>query len=301
MKNRFLFCTHSETRHERQKENDKARERNPHACNVRTDGRRLIFVDAHGFGRPAGQLEGLPDFAAIHVLANRPGDFLVELLAGQHARRMHVVRDGSLFADANLPREFAEDEIRVGIGGLEMLISFPEIICSTTIRGGQRLANADVVPMSVVFTEVANTLVRIEQNVFVPVISDSVDLGAAPLEPDDFVVRVAQLATRAERNERLDIASDGFELLKDREIGIFGVQDRMATRANDCFGLAERTQHYGRAALWTIQPFGLRLRRSGEWWSARAHHQPSKLRRFFNSRSSNSANSPRYSAGSGSL
>src|SRR2546430_11966416 len=75
-----------------------------------------------GSGRPTGTFKVHRFIAATIVLANRPGDFLVELLAGQHARRMHVVRDGSLFADANLPREFAEDEIRVGVCSLKMLV-----------------------------------------------------------------------------------------------------------------------------------------------------------------------------------
>src|SRR5260370_7587903 len=95
--------------------------------------------------------------------------------------------------------------------------------------------------------------------------------------------------------------SNGFELLKNGEIGIFGVQDAMATRTNHRLGLAERVQHDGRAALRTIQTLRLWLRWSGKWWNARAHHQPSKLRRFLNLRSSNSTNSPKYRPGSGSL
>src|ERR1700674_1405521 len=208
---------------------------------------------------------------------------------------MDELRDSGPFADADLPRKFADNEIRAGIGGLEVSISFPEIICcrySAHFRGGQRLANTDVVPMAVVFAEIANAFVRIEQNVFGPVVADSFDLDAAPLESDDFVVGAAQLSARAQRNQRLDFTCGGFELLKNRQVGIFGVEDGMAAPAHDRFGLPERTKRDGRAALGTIQCLRLRLRRSGEWWSARAHHQPSKLRRFFNLRSSNSTNSP---------
>src|SRR5712692_6863797 len=301
VKDRLFFRAHIKTGHECEEENSKCGKRDPDAGDIDGDRRRLILVDAYRFGRSAGQLEGVPDFPAIHVLADGPGDFLVQLFAGEDARWMHKVRDGSLFPDTNLPRKFTEDEVRVGLSGLEVFISFSEIICSTTIRGGQRLANADVVPMSVVFAKVANALVRIEQNVLVPIVSDPVNVGATPLEPDEFVVRAAQLAARAERNERFDIVRDGFELLKNREIGIFGVEDRMATRADYRHGLPEGMQSDGGAALGTIQSLRLRLGRPGEWRSARAHHQPSKLRRFFNLRSSNSTNSPRYRAGSGSL
>src|ERR1700687_990498 len=304
MKDRVFFRAHIETGHERQEENSKGGERDPDAGDICGDGRRLILVDARRFGGSARKLEGIPDFPAVHVFADGPSDFLVELFAGQDARWMHVVSDGRLLADADLPGEFAEDEIRAGVDGLEMLISFPEIICphySANFRGGQRLANTDVVPMSVIFAEVANALVRIEQNVFVPVVGDSVDLGAAPLEADDFVVCAAQLAARTQGNEGPYVTRLYFELLEDGKVGVFSIQDRTAAPANDRFGLAERAQRDGRPALRTIQRFRLRLWRSGKWRSASAHHQPSKLRRFFNLRSSNSTNSPRYRAGSGSL
>src|SRR5437879_4177345 len=147
--------------------------------------------------------------------------------------------------------------------------------------------------MAVVFAQVANALIRIEENVFVPAVGDSVDLGAPPLEADDFVVGVAQLAARAKGNERPYVARLNFELLEDGQAGIFGVEDAMAARAHHSFGLAERAQHNGRAALRTIQRLRLRLGRPRKRRSACAHHQPSKLRKFFNLRSSNSTNSPR--------
>src|SRR3989475_1458608 len=157
MEDWLFFRARVKPGHERQQKNDKCAERDPRAGDVDGNGRRLILVYPNGFGRLAGQLEGAPDFPAVHVLADGPGDFLVELFAGEHARRMHVVRDGSLFADANLPREFTEDEIRVGITRLEVFIDFAKIICgcgTTKFRGWQRLADTNIVPMSVVFTEV---------------------------------------------------------------------------------------------------------------------------------------------------
>src|SRR5260370_1190600 len=211
---------------------------------------RLFFIAAIGSGWFAGHLEGVQVFPAVHVLADGPGDFLVELLAGEDARRMDEVRDSGVFADANLPRKFTEDEIGIGIASLKMFVGFSEVIGGGTgaieegaVHAGQRLANTDVVPISVLFAEVANGLVRIEENVLVPIVSDSVNGGAAPLKPDDFVIRAAKLAARAKGNERLDFTGGGFELLKNCQVGIFGVQDGMAAPAYHRFSLPARTQH----------------------------------------------------------
>jgi len=214
---------------------------------------------------------------------------------------MHIVGDDCVLADANLPRKFPEDKIRVGIARLEVLVGLAQVISSAHLVCRELLANSDVVPMSVIFAEVANALVRIEQQVFIPGVTDALDFAMAPLKADDLVVRAAQLAARTQGNEGPYVTRLYFELLEDGEVGVFGVEDGMAAPAHDRFGLAERTQRDGRAALRAIQRLRLRLRRPGKWRSASAHHQPSKLRRFFNLRSSNSTNSPRYRAGSGSL
>src|SRR6267142_7164298 len=166
---------------------------------------------------------------------------------------MDIVRDGGAFSDANLPGEFAENKIGAGIARLEVLVALAQIISRAALVHGELLANTNVVPVSVVFAKVANAFVRIKEHIFVPVVGDSVYLGAAPLEADDFVVRASQFSARAERDQRLGVARDGFELLKNRQVGIFGVQDAMAARAHDRFGLAERTQHNGGAALRAIQ------------------------------------------------
>src|SRR6267154_1477309 len=301
LEDRLFFGAHVKPGHEHQEKNREGRERSPDSGDVDGDRRRLICEHPHGLGRASRQLETFPDFPAVHVLANGPGDFLVELLAREDTRRMNIVRDGGVFVDANLPGKFAENKIGAGIARLEVLVALAQIISSAALVHGELLANTNVVPVSVVFAKVANAFVRIEEHVFVPVVGDSVYLGAAPLEPDDFVVRASQLAARAERDQRLDVARDGFELLKNRQVGIFGVENGMAARAHDGLCLAEGTQHNGGAALRAIQRLSLRLGRPGQRWSARAHYQPSKLRRFLNLRSSNSTNSPRYRAGSGSL
>src|SRR6266403_2123073 len=219
MEDRRFFRAHIETGHERQEENSKGGEREPDAGDVSGDRRRLIFVDARRFGGSAGKPKGVPDFPAVQVLADGPGDFLVELLAGQDAGWMHVVGDDGVLADANLPGKFAEDKICVGVGRLEMLVGFAQVINGASLVRRKLLANTDVVPMSVIFAEVANALVRIEQDVFVPAVGDSVDLGAAPLKPDDFVVRAAQLAARTQGNEGPYATRFNFELLEDGEVG----------------------------------------------------------------------------------
>ncbi len=117
--------------------------------------------------------------------------------------------------------------------------------------------------MAVVFGEVANAFIGIEENVFVPAVGDAVDLRASPLESNNFVVRVAQLAARTKGDERLYVTGLNFELLEDGQVGIFGVEDRMAARAHDGFGLAKRVQHNGCVSLRAIQRLRLRFCSAG--------------------------------------
>src|SRR6267154_743418 len=162
MEDRLFFRAHIETDHERQEENGKCGERDPGAGDVSGDRRRLIFEDAHRFRGSAGKSEGLPDFPSVHILADGPSDFLVELLAGEDSRGMHIVSDGGVLTDANLPGKFPEDKICVGVGSLEVFVDLAKVVRRTSIGHRKLLTNTDVVPMSVIFAEVANTLVRIE-------------------------------------------------------------------------------------------------------------------------------------------
>src|SRR5260370_38194923 len=125
----------------------------------------------------------------------------MELPAGEDARRMNEARESTVVAAANLPRKFTENEIGIGIASLKMFVGFSEIIGGGTgaieegaVHGGQRLANTDGGPMSVVFAEGTNALERIEENVLVPIVSDFVNGGGAPLKPHDFVIRAAKPA-----------------------------------------------------------------------------------------------------------
>ena len=79
--------------------------------------------------------------------------------------------------------------------------------------------------MAVVLGEVANALVRIEEDVFVPTVGDAFDLNGAPLKADDFVVGAANLAARAQGNERAGTSSVLLRIAAESEIGIFGVED----------------------------------------------------------------------------
>ena len=308
MQDRFFFREYVKSGHESQEEHGKCSKRDPNSGEIYADRRGLILVDARSFRRAAGQSECVPDFPAVHVFADGPGDFLVERFAGKDARRMNIIRDHSLFSDANLPGKFAENEIAVGLSSLKMLVALAKVIRRAARAGGKAsldsrelLADADVVPVAIVFAEVAKTLIRIEEQIFLPIVDDFFDLDVAPLEPDNLVVHAAQLAARAKRDERRGCMGSGFELLKDREIWVFGVENRMTAPAYNRLGLPERAERDGRSTLRAIERPRLGLGRPWERRSSYAHHQPSKLRRFFNLRSSNSTNSPRYKAGSASL
>ena len=143
-------------------------------------------------------------------------------------------------------------------------------------------ADGDVVPVALILAEIAETFVRIEEEIFVPVVAFAVGENAAALEADHFVVGAAQFSARAERDHRFEFAGGGFELLKDGEIRIFRVEDRVTAVANDGDSLLKRAERDGCATLRTIQRFDLRLGRRGgrtrrlrwsrrlrrKWWPA---------------------------------
>jgi len=106
--------------------------------------------------------------------------------------------------------------------------------------------------VAVIFGEIANGLVRIEEDILVPVIADALDLDAAALEADDFVIHPAKFAARAQGNERPVSCGNGLKFLQDLKVGILGVEDGMATLANHRFGVPQRAQHDGRSALRTV-------------------------------------------------
>src|SRR6266568_4517429 len=181
-----------------------------------------------------------------------------------------------------------------------MFVNFAQIVGRAGGTGkhsasnhGKLFANTYVVPVAVVLAQVAKAFVGIEENVLVPGIRDSFDRGVAALKANDLVVRASKLATRAKRNEGTNVARLHFELLKDGQVRILRVEDTAAAPADNRFRLSKSSERNSRAALGAIERAHLRFRRrSQEWWTC-AHHQPSKLRRFFSLSCSNSTNSPK--------
>src|SRR5207245_399300 len=165
MQDRFLFREYVKSGHESQEKHGKCSERDPNAGEIYADRRGLVLVDARSFRRAAGQFECVPDFPSVHVFADRPGDFLVERFAGKDARRVNIIGDESLFSDANLPGKFAENEIGVGVSSLKMLVALAKVIRRAAWAGGnssldsrELLADAAIVPVAIVFAEVAKTM-----------------------------------------------------------------------------------------------------------------------------------------------
>src|SRR5271154_5217716 len=153
-----------------------------------------------------------------------------------------IAHDGAL-AYADLPGKFSDDVSGGGVGGLEVAKVFTQVVGGGNdgaANGRQVLADRDIVPVALVFAEITKTPVGIEEQIFVPVVADTVGLDAAALEADDFVVGAAEFSARAERDEGLEFAGDGLELLENLERGIFGVEDGVAIFADDRYGLLER-------------------------------------------------------------
>src|ERR1700745_1594902 len=113
--------------------------------------------------------------------------------------------------------------------------------------------------MAVVFGEVAEALVRIEPHVLVPTVGDALEVDGAPLESNDSVVSSSNLASRAERNQRVILVRRRLELLQDLKVGIFRVEDRVAAVADNGDGIVERTHRQRRSAARTVQCTGLCL------------------------------------------
>ena len=98
-----------------------------------------------GSGGWPGRLEGFPDFLAVDVFADRPGDFAGSLLfAGQQVRRLDVVHHDGALADANLPGKFAEHVARGGFGGLEVAKVFAEIVGAWTTMALRTVGRFDL-------------------------------------------------------------------------------------------------------------------------------------------------------------
>src|SRR6185369_8377520 len=181
---------------------------------------------------------------------------------------------------AHLPGELAEDEIRLRGGRLEMLerLAVQEDVrpAAARVLVGRRLDDLDVVPVAVVLGEVAEPLVRIEEEVLVPAVRRPVDHDAANLVADRLPLLALERAARAERDLRLELLPR-LEFLEDVEIRVARVEDAAAAPADDGERLIERAELDRGAAL-----------RAGQRRDSGRAHQPSMRRRFFGASCSSS-------------
>src|ERR1700677_1751653 len=204
----------------------------------------FIFEAADRFGRLALEFEGLPDFFAVEIFADGPCDFagVFVFFVRQEVRWFDEVHHYRGVADSYLPRKLAEYKTRRRFSGLKVAIGFAEIIRVIDELVRERwldFANRDVVPVALVFAEVAKAFIGIEEKIFVPVVAFAFGKNAAALEADDFVVGATQFSARAERDHWLEFVGCCFELLEDCEIRVFRVENRVTAFANDGDGLLE--------------------------------------------------------------
>ena len=101
--------------------------------------------------------------------------------------------------------------------------------------------------MAVVLRQIAEALVGVEQKVFVPTVANAFHHNGAPLETNHLVEVAAHFSARAQGNERM-VRLGGLELLENLEIGVFGVQDRVATAAHHGNRLFKRPDRQRRPA-----------------------------------------------------
>ena len=139
-----------------------------------------------------------------------------------------------------------------------MLVSHSEILSSQAANGRQAGDRSHIVPVPVVLNEVSKTFIGIKEQIFVPAVIDAIIRDGSPLESDDFVVGAANLAARAERNQRA-VGSEGrVEALQDLEF--LGVEDGMAVIADDANRAVHRAHDQRRTAARAVQRFRCRLR-----------------------------------------
>ena len=92
--------------------------------------------------------------------------------------------------------------------------------------------HAHDVPVTLVLGEITESIVGIEQQIFIPTEKASGGVYIAHLKADHLKRLAIQLAARAERDLGLD-ALLTLKLLEDLELGCGGIQNTEAVRAND--------------------------------------------------------------------
>jgi hypothetical protein len=139
-------------------------------------------------------------------------------------------------ADTHDPREFAEHvrgarrrRLKVLVGAA---VQLTHRVLPDTVPGGLFVDDGDVRPVSFVLAEIAESLLRVEQDVLVPRVGNTLHGDGALLEADDLVARTVPVAARAEWNLRRD-ALAVLDLLQDPDVGIRRIGDRSTTIADD--------------------------------------------------------------------
>src|SRR5580693_8249500 len=93
------------------------------------------------------------------------------------------------FAGLDTPGEFAKHKVsgRLRAGEVLIQVAFKKDSGTRSYGAafGQRFNRRDVVPMAVVVGEIAESFIRIEEQIFRPFISDAVFFHAARLKSDD--------------------------------------------------------------------------------------------------------------------
>src|SRR5215472_18643276 len=93
------------------------------------------------------------------------------------------------------------------------------------IQRGKGPQGGDIVPVAVVLAEIAESLVRIEQNILVPAIGNALDMNGPALKSDHFVHRAPNFAARTQWNQRRIFAGRFLELLQDFELRILRIEN----------------------------------------------------------------------------
>ena len=133
---------------------------------------------------------------------------------------MNEIRYGGLFSYMDLPRELTQDKLCVRIRSLKVLEVFAEIVgfqgdAETTVEDRLLFTDNHIIPVALIFGEIPEAFVGIKENVFVPVVVNSINAYAAPLKSNHLIVGSANLAA----------ASQGYERRIDRNGFIEGLQN----------------------------------------------------------------------------
>ena len=96
--------------------------------------------------------------------------------------------------------------------------------------------------MPFVFRQISEAFIRIEEDVFVPAVRDTVNINRAPLTSNHLVQGSANTTTRTERNQRRIFVCRGMERLQNLQPGILRIENGVTAVANDRDRVAKGAQ-----------------------------------------------------------